>query len=322
MKRLLCLLFVLILSQPAFAAEISAVAREEEIPVYLEGEKIEFDIPPVISGGRILAPVRGISEAMGAEILWDDETKTAQILSADRQVSFCIGEKTMVINGEETGIDVAAEIIGGRTFVPMRALADALEFDVKWDEEIKSAFLSLKKPLGKDYMIPVTYYVKSDVFEGCVIACKTMVLSNHFDIEYTFEEILEKNGGGVYANWGEEFCEGISWNVIMENELPLKEESGDWTMSEYTVKEKLSMIAESVKDSSGIIAQFAKDGKTHGVVITGYSAEGELIVCDPDTVSDNPENTLVKDSCLAEMLELYTTEEILPYLTSMRKIEN
>lgn len=321
MKRLLCILVILIFSVPVFAAEISAVSRQEVL-VYLEDEKIEFDNPPVISGGRILAPVRRISEALGAEISWNDQSKTAKILSSDRSISFCIGQKTMVINGDETEIDVAAEIIGGRTFVPMRALAEALEFEVEWFDDTKTAFLSLKKPLGKDYKIPVTYYVKSGADEGCVIACKTMVLSNFFNREYSFEEVLEKNGGGVYANWGEQFCEGVSWRIIMGNELPLKEEEENWEKSEYSVREKLFMIANNLENSSGIIAQFAKDCKTHGVVITGYTAEGEIIVCDPDTNSDNPENTLIKDSCLAKMFGIYTTEELLLYLTSMRMIEN
>ena len=264
MKKTLCILLMLILSIPVFAAEISTLTREEEIQIYLDGEKLGFDVPPVISEGRILAPVRGISEALGAEILWNDEIKTAEIVSENRKVSFAIGENVMVINGEEKVIDVSAEIIGGRTFVPMRALAEALELDVKWDDETKSAALTLKKPLKKDYLVPVTYYVKSEAFEGCVIACKTMVLSNHFDRKYTFEEVLEKNGGGVYANWGEEFCEGVSWQIIMDNELPLKEESEDWMASEYTTREKLFMIAENIEDSSGIIAQFAKTGKSEG----------------------------------------------------------
>lgn len=322
MKKIFCTLLILILSVPVFAAEISAITRQEEIPVYLEGERLLFDVPPVISEGRILAPVRGIAEALEAEVLWNDESKTVKILSGDKEISFCIGEKTVVMDGEEKEIDVSARIIAGRTFVPMRALAEALELEVLWDDEAKTATLSLKKPFKEDYIIPGTYYVKSEVFEGCVIACKTMVLSNHFGREYTFEEVLEKNGGGVYCNWGEEFCDGVSWQIIMDNELPLKEESEDWTASEYTACEKLYMIAENIKDSSGIIAQFAKDGKTHGVVITGFTAEGELIVCDPDTKSESPQNTLIKDSALAKMFDLCTADELLPYLTSMRMIAN
>ena len=320
MKQFLSILFILIFSMPVFEGEISATSRDELI-VFLEDSRITFDTPPVISDGRMLTPVREISEALGADVSWDGDSKTAAITSEDLTVSFTIGEKTMVIGKRETEIDAAADIIKDRTFVPMRALAEALGLEVLWNDETKTAYLSLEKPLKKDYIIPNTYYVKSGAFEGCVIACKAMVLSNHFDKEYTFDEVLEQNGGGVYTNWGEEYCEGLSWRVIMENELELKQETENWAESKFTVGEKLEMIASNLEGSSGIIAQFAKDFKTHGVVITGYTAEGELIVCDPDTKSETPENTLIEDSCLAEMFKIYSSRELLPYLISMRMIE-
>ena len=319
MKRFLCTLFVILFSMPVFGAEISALSREE-VKVFVSGSQVEFLVEPIITDGRILAPIREISESLGAVVSWDDATKTAGISTEGLTVFFRVGQKTMLLNGTESELDVAASIIGGRTFVPVRALAEALGLDVEWKDEIKTAFLSLKRPLGKDYIIPVTYYVKSDAYEGCVLACKTMVLSNYFDKEYTFEEMLEINGGDVYTRWGEEYCEGVSWKVIMPNELELKEETGIWEESEYTTGEKLKLIADNIEDSSGIIAQFAKDGKHHGVVITGYTAEGELVVCDPDTKSEDPKNTLIADSCLADMFELYTTDELLPYLTCMRVI--
>ena len=321
MKRIICILFILIFSTSVFAAEISTISRDEEITVYFEDTLLTFDTAPVISDGRIIAPVREISETLGADVAWDGDSKTAIISSGQCSVSFTIGEKTMLINGDETEIDVAAAIIKDRTFVPLRALAESLQLNVHWDEETKTAFLTLKKPLGKDYLISPTYYVASEEFEGCVIACKTMVLSNYFDEAFTFAEILELNGGGVYANWGPEYCMDLFWNVIFESELALKQETENWAESAFTPAEKLEIIASSLEGSSGIIAQFAKDHKTHGVVITGYTAEGELIVCDPDTNSDRPENTPIADSCLADMLDVYTTEEILPYLTSMRLLE-
>ncbi len=322
MKRILCLFFALIFSFSAFASEISTISREQDVTIYFKDSTLEFDASPVISDGRILAPLRGISEALGAQVEWDGNTKTAAISSDTLSVSFIVGEKIMILNGKEVEIDTAAAIISNRTFVPIRALTEAFGLNVKWVDETKTVYLSLKKPLGIDYMITPAYYVASAEQEGCIIACKAMVLSNHFNSPFTFEEILELNGGGVYANWGPEYCMDIMWNVIFESELELKLEMENWAESAYTTFEKLDIIAQELENSSGIIAQFAKDGKTHGVVITGYTAEGELIVCDPDTKSESPENTLIKDSCLAKMFNLYTTAELLPYLISMRKVEN
>lgn len=322
MKRILCLFFALIISVPVFATEISTISRErQEINVFLEDTLLTFDVPPVISGGRILAPIRSISESLGALVEWDSDTKTAGISLNNVSVYFTIGEKVMLLNDEKTDIDTAAAIINGRTFVPLRVLAEALGLDVKWDDDLKTAYLSVRSLLGKDYMISPAYYVATAAYEGCVIACKAMVLSNYFDRPFTFEEILELNGESVYANWGPEYSMDLIWKVLLESEYELKVDSENWAESAFTPAEKLNLIADELENSSGIIAQFVKDGKTHGVVITGYTAEGELIVCDPDTKSEAPENTLIKDSCLAKMFDLYTTDELLPYLYVMRTIE-
>lgn len=320
MKQFICILLALIVSFPVFASNSSATSRTEEVPVLLNKNLLSFETPPFVKDGRVVVPARAISEALNADVSWDNDSMTALISLGKKNVSFTIGEKIMLVNGESFEIDSPAIIKNSTTFVPLRALSESLGFDVSWNS-ITSSVIITPYPVAKDYMIPRTYYVKSGCAEGCVIACKAMVLSNHFDKQYTFEEVLELNGGGVYTNWGPEYCENLCWKIILSSELSLKEESADWAFSNYTVPEKLELIYESLAESSGIIAQFIKDGKSHGVVITGYTSDNELIVCDPDTESKSPENTLISDSCLADMYQLYSTKELLPYLVSMRAIE-
>lgn len=320
MKQIISLFLILMISFSFLAVNVSASSSDSTVPVFLNRSTIDFDVHPFISDGRVVVPLRAISESLNADVSWDNDTQTATITSGEKIVSFEIGEKNMIINGEEYEIDAEATIVNSTTFVPLRALSEALGFDVAWDSSTSSVLIS-SYPVVNDYMIPCTYYVASGSFEGCVLACKAMVLSNYFDKEYTYEEVLELNGGSVYTNWGPEFCENLSWNIIMNSEIALKEESGDWTASKYTVPEKLEMIYEALEDSTGIIAQFNKDGKPHGIVITGFTSDNELIVCDPNTKSETPENTLLGDACLAGMYDLYSTKELLPYLVSMRVLE-
>lgn len=320
MKQIISILLILTLLFSFLAVNVSAAQSDATVPVLLNRKMLSFDVPPFVSDGRVIVPLRTISEALSADVSWNNDTQTAIIIQGEKVVSFTIGEKNMVINNEEYEIDAEATIVNSTTFVPLRALSESLGFDVMWDSDTSSVLIS-SFPVVNGYMIPRTYYVASGSFEGCVLACKTMVLSNYFDKEYTYEEVLELNGGGVYTNWGPEFCENLSWNIVMSSELTLKEESGDWTASKYTIPEKLNMIYEALEDSTGIIAQFNKDGKPHGIVITGYTSDNELIVCDPNTKSETPENTLIGDSCIAGMYDLYSTKELLPYLVSLRMLE-
>ena len=47
-----------------------------EISVFVNGEKLAFDQPPVIQQDRTLVPMRAIFEALGATVLWDESTQT------------------------------------------------------------------------------------------------------------------------------------------------------------------------------------------------------------------------------------------------------
>ena len=46
----------------------------------VDGRKVELDQGPIIQNKRTLVPIRAISEALGAEVGWDDKTKTVTIV--------------------------------------------------------------------------------------------------------------------------------------------------------------------------------------------------------------------------------------------------
>ncbi len=313
MKKYILLILILACFIPVSAENVSIITRDN-ISVFLDGQPVSFDVPPFLSENRVLAPVRAIADTCGASVLWDDATKTASIKDESLDVSFVIGDRGMTVNGEYREIDTAATIVSGRTFVPLRALTEIFGLSVEWDGETNTVLLSTKS----QYLLPVTYYVESEASDGCVLACKAMVISNYFDKPFSFEQLLDANEGSTYVQWAPEFSFDLSFETLMESELLLKEEAEDYTVSTLTVEEKMDLIKETLPLSTGIIAQFSDGKKEHGVVITGYTAENELVLCDPDTDSDHPENTLLAGACLAGMFKLYTTEEILPYLVSMR----
>ncbi len=91
-------------------------------------------LTPYISNDRTLVPLRFISENIGGEVLWDDTTSTISINLNDNEVKMVVGKCDYTINGAKHTMDVAPEITGGRTFVPIRAVAEALGLQVDYDE--------------------------------------------------------------------------------------------------------------------------------------------------------------------------------------------
>ena len=98
-------------------------------------ETVEFDNPPVIVDSRTLVPIRRIAEALGALVDWDENTQTVTITKDDNTVVMIIGQKVYSLNGEEKTMDVPAQIMGGRTMVPVRAVSESLDCHVDWDED-------------------------------------------------------------------------------------------------------------------------------------------------------------------------------------------
>lgn len=83
-------------------------------------------ITPFIQNGRILVPARFIAEAFGAKVSWNQAKKTATIINGRTTVSIEAYSTKMIIDGKIVDLDVPAMITGGRTFIPGRALAEAL----------------------------------------------------------------------------------------------------------------------------------------------------------------------------------------------------
>lgn len=90
-------------------------------------------VKPFVKDGRTLVPVRFISESLGAEVDWNAKTEAVTVKLDGKTISLVVGSKTMKVGNKSIDLDVAAEINDGRTYLPLRALAEALGKKVFYD---------------------------------------------------------------------------------------------------------------------------------------------------------------------------------------------
>lgn len=88
--------------------------------------------PYLAEGNRTLVPLRFIAETFGAEVDWDDATKTVTIKADDKEIKMVADELEYTINGESKYLDVPATITQDRTFVPIRMVSENLGKEVFW----------------------------------------------------------------------------------------------------------------------------------------------------------------------------------------------
>jgi len=79
---------------------------------------------PYISSSRVLVPLRAVSEAFGAEVGWNGETKTATIKYNGKTASITKDSPLLDIDGQQLQLDADSVIIYGSFFLPLRAVAE------------------------------------------------------------------------------------------------------------------------------------------------------------------------------------------------------
>jgi hypothetical protein len=117
-------------------------ATWDTIKVFVDGDRVHFvDVGPQQIDGRIMVPVRGVLEKVGANVDWTPETQRVNCSSGDIDIVLHIGEKRAKVNGQYVQLDVAAQTIGGHTMVPLRFLSESLGAKVRWDGQENTVFI-------------------------------------------------------------------------------------------------------------------------------------------------------------------------------------
>ena len=107
-----------------------------------DGERISIDnegSKAYVENGRTMMPVRAIAEAIGAEVSYDQNTRTVTLENEDTVVAMTIGENEMEVNGRRVTLLNAPEIRKDRTMLPIRDVAEALDCEVEWHQASQTA---------------------------------------------------------------------------------------------------------------------------------------------------------------------------------------
>jgi hypothetical protein len=119
----------------ALAFSAVALSGAQRIQVQVDGTPVAFQYgQPQYINGRVLVPLRGVFEQMGATVSWDPQTRLVSANRNGSDVQLRIGDRLALVNGTNMNLDVPAMIIGGSTMVPIRFLSEALGAQVGWFE--------------------------------------------------------------------------------------------------------------------------------------------------------------------------------------------
>ncbi len=145
MKRKIASIIALVLALcTLMATGAMAASVDTGLTVRVNGYTVSFpDGQPYIDeNSRTMIPVRFATEQLGAQVSWNGNTDTAIIEKDGICVEIPIGSDTLSVteNGKTTAVkmDTAAVLKDGRTYVPIRFVAEALGAYVEYSELYKA----------------------------------------------------------------------------------------------------------------------------------------------------------------------------------------
>jgi D-alanyl-D-alanine carboxypeptidase/uncharacterized protein YgiM (DUF1202 family) len=133
-KRLTSLLLTLSLLTAAVPASHAETAS---LRLYLNGRELYMPQAPILKENRVLVPMRAYLESLGAEVSWQPPDTVSATLQ-NHSVQMKIGSTTAVVDGKELALDVPAQLINDRTYLPLRFLSEGLGAKVGYDGQTGS----------------------------------------------------------------------------------------------------------------------------------------------------------------------------------------
>lgn len=136
-KKLFFLIFLILI----VSLQISLAS---EIVVKVDGQEVDFDVPPAIREGWVFVPLRGVFEKMGAVVHYDSSDKTVLVQKQKTVIHLKSGSNRAYVNDNSIFLFIPPYEFKGRTMVPLRFITEALGCQVLWQPYSKTVLIDTK----------------------------------------------------------------------------------------------------------------------------------------------------------------------------------
>ncbi len=124
------------------AAASCMAAQADNIAVRVNGDRVYFHgTQPRQINGRVMVPLRGVLEQLGANVEWNASADTVVATRGNTEINLPIGSRFATVNGREVRLDVPAMTLGGSTMVPLRFVSESLGANVVWLSQTQTVMI-------------------------------------------------------------------------------------------------------------------------------------------------------------------------------------
>lgn len=265
---------------------LDVVAMLEDSSIALaNSQKKDIDpenpsVKPVMLNDRTMVPLRFISENFGAEISWNPDTMEATVLHNHVPIVVKIGSDKMTVGDRTVTLDAPAFTEGGRTYVPLRAISEAMGKHVSYKSglilisDVENPYADypeyeeeIRKLLKYNVLIngKSCKYFKPSRLDYSVFSTE----GNSVALDVAGEDItVEKSGSEVYLN-----IAGESYLFEFTEDYYTSDESYPKSISANSI-EKLQYVPEGGKLDTHLqvkrVYDSANDGNVSANMLDNY----------------------------------------------------
>lgn len=220
------LLLLLILSSFIF----SGYKIQKPIKIYINGQLIESDQPPLLIDNRTFVPIRVIAEDLGATVNYNKEDRIVTIRRDKTNILLTIGDDIARISSDvETRpaiLDAPAFLRNDRTYLPLRSISELFGMEVDWDGGKRAVYI-------KENSYLPDYINRDNALEEVLERLSKLGIFKNEKVYFEVDDYEMKLDGGSYEGY----------LVTLRKDNPIDENLTEM-MGQYFINKKGTLLME------------------------------------------------------------------------------
>ncbi|WP_256217524.1 L,D-transpeptidase family protein [Paenibacillus sp. OV219] len=120
--------------------DFATIAEQNDYPVthyfagslLLDGKSVKLDHELLMMDSRVFIPMREVFELLGAQVGWDEQTKTVTAIIGSRTITHKALTGTVSVGGSTVAI-TSSRIVDNSLLLPLRDITELIGHQVDWD---------------------------------------------------------------------------------------------------------------------------------------------------------------------------------------------
>ncbi|KOP68877.1 N-acetylmuramoyl-L-alanine amidase [Bacillus sp. FJAT-18019] len=304
--------FVMVLIVFLLAFPKNLEASSSSANIYLDGEQLNLSSGVHVANmkGNVMIPIRVVSENLGFKVGWEKASQTVTVENSQKAVRMVVGSQQAEMNGTQVELNLAPVLDGKTTLVPLRFVSEQMGLDVKWDNQMKSVFLSSSVPPAAEEVItvPETEEVPDSQTPPSVDSSYESAL---IGLSFSDNRLMIATEGNVQPKvssitgpdrividlpntvFASSFLDGHAGNAQSGGAMVITDYP-DVTNVRYAMFSDNPSTARIVVDLTG--PKYYEVTQEAGLIIVDLNVEGEILVPPVPPVTENGKKTVVIDA--------------------------